>query len=299
MKSAAIIPTLQSSDVIINCITSMIAGGYDGDIYVVSRDPSCIGLVELSDKVRYVSSNNPELESSDSLIHKGFLAFDKEYDLIVFAHNDVTFQSGWWQPLNELWDSVDKTRVWSINVPQVTDKIAVSNPEQKLGLGYDPFNPVGIGRYTPCTTFLYDFYAEVVAKYNGDTCVCLEQCLNYESIVQHKWQFLANTGSYITHHGGIDSRLMDSLEPNKFYDFIIRGYKYWHETFGTNVEHFITVWFGIVMMNHVYEIIDCANDNNYEALDYICDEGLALFNNHDCKSCSLKCMYVNRINVII
>ncbi len=299
MKSAAVIPSLKAGDVVNTCIKSMIDGGYDGDIYVVSQDEKNIRVTDLGDNVRFVHTRVNNFESVDTLIYKGFLAFDKKYDVMIYSHSDVTFLSGWWQPVKDLWDSVDRTRVWNINVPMSNECIVVTDPQQKLGLGFDKWNPGCHGRISPVSSFLCDFYAAGVNKYGGDTSYfAMEHFLYYEAIVQHKWQLMANIGSGFVHDSPkSDTSIMEKEQPGLFHSLVGKAYESWFGYFGYNLEHFITTWFGNVMTRHTTEIVTCVNAGNYEALDYIFNEGIEMLKLSDCDTCSFKCPAMDKIHL--
>lgn len=282
MQCAVIVPTLQPSDVLNNCITSMLKGGYDEDIYVVSHDERIRGITTLGDKIRFVKADT-DILATDTLIHKGFLSFDKKYDLIIYAHNDVVFHDMWWSKLKELWSSVPTDKIWSISVPMIGERILVNNPQQKLGLGFDIYNIGFHGRFSPCTSFLYSSYADVVNKYGGDTYFSMELLLFYESILQHKWGMLANNGCFIEHKGSVDTR----VDEGRFNKYLTLTYHVWFAKFGYNLEHFISIWFNGVLKKHTNEIIDGINSGNYDSLDYIFNEGVSMLGNTNCKKCDL------------
>ncbi len=297
MKYAIIIPSLQYGDTIKNCITSLLESGYDEDIYVVSPDMENSAITALGDKVRFVDTVAMVPEAPDTTLYRGFLALEKKYDILIYSHSDMLFNAGWWQPLKELWDSVDKTRVWNINVPQVMTHVLVTKPNQKLGLAWSEFNPGCHSRLAPVSSFLCDFYAEVTSKYGGETShFNMEHFLYYEAILQHKWQFMANIGGNVVHVSpNIETAIMEATYPGLHAIYLCKAYESWFRHFGYNLEHFIVTWFGNVMTRHTNEIIDCANDNNYEALDYIFDEGIRMLKLTDCDTCSFKCPAAGRL----
>ncbi len=296
MKCAAIVPSLQYSEAIINCVTSMLEGGYDEDIYVVSPDTQNNAITSLGDKVRFVYTNTKELEAVDTLIYKGFLSFDKEYDLIVYPHSDVVFHAEWWKLLNELWDSVDKTKVWSISVPVFNQFIVTTNTDQKLGFGLDPYNPGYYSRFSPCNSFLCSSYADMVNKYGGTTHFLVDLLLFYEAMLQHKWGLLANNGCFITHSPGQDTKFFNETTPGEFANRVANAYRFWHGRFGYNLEHFVTTWCDSIVGRYINEIVDGVNSGNFDTIDHIFDEAITLLGNTDCNKCGLKkCRAFNKV----
>ncbi len=287
MKCAAIIPSLRAGDVVNNCVTSMIAGGYDDDIYVVSQDPLNSAVTALGDKVRYVNTGTSEYEATDALLYKAFKALEKEYDILVYAHSDMTFHAEWWIKLKEAWDSVNMDKVWSISVPKPGQQITVTDPQQKLGLGFDVNEPAYRERLSPCTSYLYSSYADMVNKFGGETYFISDLLLFHESILKRKWALLANNGSTATHTPGSDTGFRETQQPGRFWAGLTLGYSAWFNLIGYNLGHFITTWNGCVLVNHATEIIDGVNSGNYDALDYIFDEAVTRLAERDCNKCGL------------
>jgi hypothetical protein len=279
MQCALVIPTLQPGTLITNCITSAISGGYDGDIYVVSNDIKCNYVITLGSSIRFVNTNTSIAESTDMSIFKGFKAFDKSYDLMIYSHNDVIYHNLWWERLKEVWGTVNTNKVWSITVPATYEKI-VFKPGQKLAFSFDIYNPLYRNRFSPCTSFLYSFYSSYADKYGGNTYFSGELLMYYEAILQHKWGLVANNGCFVDHFGNGDVGLS-----KRFGEYFAMTYKVWKDRFGYNLEHFIASWFGNVLINHTTEILDAVNNNNYDKIDYIFDDGLKAIANRDCKLC--------------
>lgn len=265
----------------------MLAGGYNEDIYVVSPDSRCEAITELSPKIRFVSTGVPEPEPSDTLTYKGFKAFDKPYDLMIYSHSDVSYHPHWWERLKEVWECADKEKVWLIGVPEAYEMVFVTKPQQKLGLGIDVYNLNYRARFSPCTSMQVPFYASTVEKYGGNTYFNIELYLFYEALLQKKWGLLANNGCWINHARGKG----DSLVVRGFQGKVDTSYDEWFNRMGYNLEHFISIWFGLIMKKHTFEIVDTLNEGIPEInliIDYIFEDGLKALKNFDCENCEIQ-----------
>lgn len=285
MQCAMIIPTLQAGSLLDTCVLSVLNSGYDGDVYVVSHSNRCSSVEKLGGNVVFVNTDTLEAEPTDTLIHKGFLSFNKKYDLMIYSHNDTVYYAGWWSKLQELWQSVDTRKVGSISIPASYDinHIVVTEPNQKLGFGFDIYNPKYRARFSPCTSFLSSLYEDTITKYGWNTYFSMELFLLYEAIIQHKWSMMANNGCYVDHKGNGDVGLS-----KYFGNYFAKTYEVWFNHFGYNLEHFIAVWFGCVLNVHSDEILNSINSNNYDSIDYIFDGALKSINNTDCSGCGIE-----------
>lgn len=286
-----IIPTLQNGVMLENCVSSILKNGFDGDIYVVSH-VDCISIRKFDSNIKFVYTGSKVADPTDTMIYKAYQVFDKKYDLMIYSHNDTVYHEGWWSNLKNAWESVDTNKVGIITVPASYDKtrITVTNPQQRLGLGIDIYNPKFTARFSPCSSFTTQLYTDTITKFGWDTYFGMELFISYEAIVQHKWGMMLNDTAYVDHIGNGDMGLSKN-----FGTYFARTYTTWFNKFGHNLEHFIAVWFGCVLTVHGPEIIDAVNNKEYDKVDYIFEGALKSIHNTDCVHCGLLCTVKNRV----
>lgn len=274
-----------------NCVSSILQGGYDGDIYVVSHI-DCSSIRNLDTNIKFVHTGSKVADPTDTMIYRAFQVFDKKYDLMVYSHNDTVYHDGWWSSLKEVWEAVDTSKVGIITVPATYDsgKITVNSQHQKLGLGIDLYNPNYTARFSPCSSFTTSLYADTIDKFGWNTYFSMELFIYYEAIVQHKWGFMLNNNTYVDHIGNGDMGLSKN-----FGTYFGKTYSVWFEKLGYNLEHFIAVWFGCVLKFHGKEIIDAINTKDYDRVDYIFDGAMKSINNTNCSGCYIRCHACNRV----
>jgi len=303
MNCAIIIPTTRFGDMINACVVSALdSGKFDGDIYVVSNEPTVSDINKLGSNVKFVHTNTKEMLAPDACIYAGFKAFDQEYDLIIYAHSDTLFNynsdllhcDNWWGKLQDSWSHVDKARVWGIGIPIPAGHpldgfpdnkglICPVNDEHHFGFGSDLYNPLHGTKFSPVHSIEYNFYAEAVAKYGSETGLAMEHFLFYEGVQKHKWSLIANNGNYINHQyhiEGIDTRFVKSF--NKYCG---ESYSIFHKHHGMGLDHFVAAWFGLTLNIHKEEILNAIYAGDYDSIDYIFAEGSDYINNPDCNRC--------------
>ncbi len=280
MEYVVVVPALQPSEHLTNCINTMLQHGYDQDVYVVSHDVRCAYVTTLGDKVRFVDTKSNVPEPRDINVYKASLAFDKRYDVMILSHSDTLFNENWFTLLKELWDEVDTDKVWAITVPHPLEP---KRGSRNFTFGDDPYNGDYCQRFEQCATFLYEIYERTVNKYGSDTSFSVEYLMFNEAIVAHKWAMMGNNGCLTTHVGGADSTVYD-MGPS-----FGHTYATYRENMGYNLDHFIGMWFGNVMIRHADEIIEAVSDGDYDRVDYIFGEAIGLLNACDCSSCNIRC----------
>jgi hypothetical protein len=277
MNTALIIPVVAPTETYKECIRTLLDSSYDQDIYVVSHNKEC----NISDRINFVKIDN--ISPTDTLIYKGFKAFTREYDIIAYAHSDVVFYREWYDYLVKSWDSVDKSRIWGISIPW--GNIITNNSAQKFGFGMDIYNSGYFSRLSPCNSFLYKAYKDTVEKYGGDTYYNLELLMSYETMLNHMWSVWANVRP-ISHKCNTDTPLLGG---DHFSRYLREDYDQFFKLMGYNVEHFITVWWGYILKSNYVKVIDCINNNDFNSIDYLIDEGLSLLNTQECNTCKCRC----------
>jgi hypothetical protein len=272
-----------------NCVSSALKGGYDGDIYVVSHIPTCSSICELGTNVKFVHTGVKTAEPTDTLIYKGYKAFDKKYDLMIYSHNDTVYHDKWWEKLQEAWNAVNPDKVGIITVPANYDVVNVNNPSHKLGFSHDIYNPEFSGRFSPCSSFVPSLYADTIESFGWNTYFAMELFISYEAIVKHKWSAMANTGCIVDHIGNGDMGLSKD-----FGVYFAKTYRVWFDKLGYNLEHFIAVWFGCVLQVHKKEILEAINSGDYESVEHIFDASMKSIKNTNCNACGLICRIKGR-----
>ncbi len=284
MRCAAIIPSVIPGNMLNTCVSTMIDGGrFDGDIYVVSFTNLCGRITELGKNVKFINTKTKDPDSVDTSIYKAFSAFDKQYDLMIYSHSDVIFHKLWWDKLQESWSYVDKNKVWGIGIPYNAEHAGAIRKEHKLGLGIDIYNPLHGSKFSAAHSFSYQYYADTVNKYGGNTYLALEHLLFYEGVLRHKWSLIANNDNFIDHLFGVDTAIVPG-----FNMYCGETYSIWHKLFGTSLDHFVAAWFGLTLNIHKTEILNSINAGDYKSIDYIFDEGLEVIRNPDCPKCLAK-----------
>ncbi len=280
IKYVAVVPALQPSEHLNNCIYTMLQHGYDQDVYVVSHDVRCAYVTKFGANVKFVDSKSSIPETRDMNLYKAFMTFDKKYDIIILSHSDTSFINNWFVLLKELWDKVDTNKIWSITVPHPLEP---KRGNKNLTLGWDPYNGDYCQRFEQCASFLYDLYEHTVTKYGFDTYFSVEYLLFNEAILARKWSMMGNNGCFTWHRGGKDSSVYD-MGAN-----FSKTYATYHMNTGYNLDHFIGIWFGRILIKHADEIIDAINDGDYNRIEYIFNEALTLLNACDCNGCGIRC----------
>ncbi len=304
MRCAIVIPTFGHSEMVVACINSYLdSGKFDGDVYVVSQDPGCHVLTNLGENVKFVDTGTVEMDSPDMSFYKGFLAFDKEYDIMICAHSDSNVNYGlngpgsgedWWAKMQESWNIVNKDRVCSIIIPMFAgeagekrgeDLICPVSPEHQFGLGSDLHNyPIQRAKSSPAHSYLVSFYTEAIAKYGGDTGIARLHLIHYEGIKKHMWTLVANNKNWTGHQNPpyehADSWFAKNLD-KAFGD----GYTAFHKHHGVSIDHYDMSWFGLTLNLHNEEILNAIHDGDYDRIDYIFDEGIDAIQNPDCVKC--------------
>ncbi len=290
MKCAVIVPALRPSEHLSLCLAALLKNcGNDQDIYVVSQDTRCSNVTDLGANVRFVDAQSNIPLPTDALVYKAFLAFDKKYEVLVFQHSDTIVREFWWEKLKELWNEVDRKKIWGIVIPTIQPMMSTD----KLSLSWDSNNGDYCNRWTVCNSFLPDIYERTIKKYGSNTYFSVEYLLAHEAILEHKWAMVANNGSFADH-------LISGLDTNFFNigEYLNKTYVAFFNSLGYNLEHFMGIWFGTVLINHAHEIIENVNAGTFDKIDYIFDEALIMLNNTDCEHCntSLKDGRVLRCN---
>ncbi len=304
MKCAIVIPTFGHGEMVVGCINSYLdSGKFDGDIYTVSHDPECHVLTDIGKNIRFVNTNTAEMDSPDMSLYKGFLAFDKDYDIMIYAHSDsnVNYNDGvgrgkdWWVKLQESWSIVNKDKLWSIIIPMYAGYdgdvykkgealICPINDSHHFGLGSDRPNPYQGAKSSPAHSFLTKFYAEAVGKYGGNTGVAINSILHYEGVIKHKWSLVARNNNYTGHQNYLGEKA-DSFFAKNLDRYFGESYSAFHSYYGMSLDHYDEAWFGLTLNLHKEEILNAIHVGDYDSIDYIFNEGLNAIQHPDCNRC--------------
>jgi len=267
------------------CIEALLGkGGYTQDIYVVSHNAEVDKIKKFGGAVKFVYSPSTKPLPTDVYMNNAYMAFEKPYDVMMFLHSDGIVREGWWKPLEELWNEVDTTKIWSIASP-TTQPV---RGDKKLTIAWDGYNGDYCSRFTTGTSFLCDHYKHTVDKYGINTFYSLEYIMQYEAILAHKWAMMSNNGSFVDHLiSGLDSNIMDMNA------YMQGTHRFFINTLGYSIGHFMGIWFGRVLITHADEIIENVISGKFDKIDYIFNEALELLNNNSCVGCDIRCTVRN------
>jgi hypothetical protein len=307
MKCAIVVPSTRPGAMIDNCIVTALHGGkFDGDIYVVSNDVAVKDVEKFGGQVKFVDTHTEHMPAPDLSIYTGYMAFDKEYDLMLYIHSDAQLNIGcgtngqggvdsanwkcedWWGKLQESWNRVDMNRVWGIGIPIPAGAdgkacIAPVNPEHHFGFGCDLYNPLHGTKWSQAHSWTVSWYKDMLAQYGKDTGLSLEHLMFYQGVQRHRWSLIANNGNLINHqyHAmGIDTRFV-----RPFDRYCGQSYSTFHQHHGISLDHFVAAWFGLTLNLHKEEILNAIHIGDYDSIDYIFNEGSEYINHPNCKRC--------------
>ena len=315
MKSIVIVTTLANSPMLNRCIRSILDSDYIGDIVVTSCNPEVDPITELHPRVKFSYQpgdgiNNP----SWGLVGNCIMSLDKSYHDLVISHDDIIFPNEWYNTLSSAWDIADG-HAWSISLPHVehinvnaplyldylynnkyTDIMnkfksneslfpaVVNAPDQLLGLGIDSWDTNrgirAIGRWSPVFSLLHNVYTDAVNNYGGENIWVMELLMLHAMVYDKKWCMWVNSNPLI--HDRYSDRYDGHNDGGEGH---AECYRKFHSIFKYNLEHLLTIWSCLSVLEHKDEIIDAFNSGRFNDIEYIFDEIITLLDNRDCKAC--------------
>lgn len=221
---------------------------------------------------------------------------------VVLSHNDLYFPDDWSQTLDEaisrLASVAQSQRAPVINLSHqeysfrdwnVPSHISYEELQQRLvpylfytatldsffGVSQDRWNMSRVGRLSPFICMTKDFYSEIKFQDTGHGYDCEILWLLYQSA---RWSIWINNARLL-HFRPTESG-NDTVLNHKFgqgadhYDWMDKNVKKCEELFGTNLERWLDVEFGLIKQIHKEEIEDVFNNRLAElgTLDYIFQE---------------------------